>query len=160
MNCRIKIFIKGKPVLQGKYYELNGKPTFLFNVDSNKWMRNYAGYGVAEQIFEGFEKLKLHGVQVIAKNTETHINYIAPKSLFYKKGIKDFVGGHDQWFLPLKNWEVFRDSLEEPYGLPSLTVAEWIIRSKEEEQNEGVTKEDYIKNMSKLGEIFRSKYAV
>ena len=131
--CRLSIWIKKKPVLQGKFYYLDGKPTFLFNVDKNKFMEIYQGYGIAEQVLRGFEKAKIRGLQIIAKNTDNHTSYITNRSRLYKKGIKNFFGGHTQWFLPLKNWKVFKDSLEEPYGLPRKTIEEWFKSNKMED---------------------------
>jgi len=124
--ARLQIWINKKPVLQGKFYFREHRPVFLFNVDKNKWMDIYKGYGIAEQILEGFAKSKLH-VQIIAKNTDTHICYTTKRTTIYKKGIKAFYGGHTQWFLPLKNWEVFRDHLSEPFGLPKMTMGDWLV---------------------------------
>lgn len=153
---RLKIWINKKPVIQGKFYFRDGKPTFLFNVDKNKWMRNYSGYGIAEQIIEAFQKAKL-SVYIIAKNTDTHINYVTNRSMIFKKGVKAKFGGHTQWFLPLVNWEVFTEPLEEPYGLSAKTCDEWLNPPVNNYQVDA-SKAEYLAVMSKLGEVFRQKY--
>ncbi len=124
--ARLQIWINRKPVLQGKFYVREHKPVFLFNVDKNKWMKIYSAYGIAEQVLEGLAKSKLRFVQIIAKNTDTHICYTATRAKIYAKGIKAFYGGHTQIFLPLRHWEVFRDHLSEPFGLPKMTIGEWL----------------------------------
>lgn len=153
--ARLQIWINRKPVLQGKLYELDGKLTFLFNVDKNKWFRNYGGWSVADQIFSEFPRL-----QIIAKNTDTHINYVATKSKFFKKGIKGFWQGHTQWVLPANNWEVFKGKLNEPFGLPAMTVDEWKKPKEVNHLNIDVSMDNYLENMSRLGKIFRSKFAI
>lgn len=134
MNCRIKIFIKGKPVLQGKYYELNGKPVFLCNVDSHKLWYKYNGYSIANQILESFQKLKLRPL-ILYKNIENGLVFQATPSDFYKHGIPVNFGDHRQLILPVKNWKFFKGNLEEPFNLPALTLDKWMKKPDADVRN-------------------------
>ncbi len=124
-NARLSIFISGKPVLQGKVYTLNEKPVFLVNIDDAKLFRNYNGYAIAAQIVETFKKAKLRPT-ILYKHTTRNLIYQTTLGKFTTKGVLVNYGSHRQWVLPLSNWTFFKDDLQEPYNLPSMSVDQWL----------------------------------
>lgn len=127
-SCRLQIFIKGKPKLQGKFYTLNGKYVFLANIDQNKLWTTYNGYSIANQILEAFSKVKIRPV-ILYKYVEKNLIYKATPSDFRKYGIQVDYGSHRQLILPLAKWHFFHDDLQEPFGLPKMTTDNWIKES-------------------------------
>lgn len=123
-NCRLQIWIKGKPILQGKIYKLDEKWVFLANIDSHKLWRNYNGYSIATQILEAFQDLKIKPL-ILFKNIENKQVLQAIPSDFYKSGIPVSYGNHRQMVLPVIKWKFFKGDLQEPFNLPAKTVDEW-----------------------------------
>lgn len=123
-NCRLQIWIQGKPVLQGKVYELDEKWVFLANIDSHKLWRNYNGYSIATQILEAFQKLKIKPL-ILYKNVENNQILQAVPSDFHKFGIPVSYGNHRQIILPILKWKFFKGDLQEPFNLPAKTIDEW-----------------------------------
>lgn len=123
--ARLSIFISGQPVLQGKIYYLNEKPVFLVNIDDNKLFRNYNGYAIAAQIVETFKKAKLRPI-ILYKHTTRNLIYQTILGKFTSKGVLVNYGGHRQYVLPINNWTFFKDDLNEPYNLPSMSVDNWL----------------------------------
>ena len=156
---RLKIWIKSKPVLQGKVYQLDGKWIFLANIDDNKLWHNYNGYSIANQILEAFSTLKVRPL-ILYKHKKRGLIYMSVPSDFYKHGIQVEYGKHRQMVLPVKHWKFFHKKLKEPFGLPSMDIDSWMKEKKQEPDYSGVSMDGYLKSMNKLGEIFRSKYAV
>ena len=150
-TARLSIFIKDKPVLQGKFYTLNEKPVFLVNIDDNKLFRNYNGYSIAQQIIEGFSKAKLRPL-ILYKHITRNIIYQTTPSTFTKKGVLVDYGGHKQFVLPIKNWKTFKGDLQEPYNLPQMTIDELIKPPKK--YYPSISQDDYIKQRMKLKELF------
>lgn len=124
-QARLSIFISGHPVLQGKYYQLNEKPVFLVNIDDNKLFRNYNGYAIAAQIVETFKKAKLRPI-ILYKHTTRNLIYQTTLGKFTSKGVLVNYGGHRQYVLPINNWTFFKEDLNEPYNLPSMSVDQWL----------------------------------
>lgn len=132
-SARLSIWIAKKPVLQGKFYWLDKRPIFLFNVDKNKLWRNYNGYSIATQLLEVFSELKLR-VTIIYKNIETGEKWSATPSDFYKYGIPVSWGSHRQLVLPIAKWKAFRLNLEEPFNLPKMTIDDWKQTKPQQQQ--------------------------
>lgn len=135
-TARLKIWIKGKPVLQGKYYERDGKPVFLCNIDRNKLWTTYNGYSIANQILEAFSKLKIRPL-ILYKYAERNLVYQATPSDFYRHGIQVDYGHHRQLILPVSKWKFFKEDLKEPFNLPAMTLDEWT--KKEEKRIEDLS---------------------
>jgi hypothetical protein len=129
-TCRLSIWIKGKPILQGKYYTLNGKPVFLANIDEFKLWTTYNGYSIANQLLEAFSKAKIRPL-ILYHYAKRNLIYKATPSDFTKYGIQIEYGEHRQIILPLKKWHFFHEELAEPYGLPKMTVDEWLKEDKD-----------------------------
>lgn len=109
---------------QGKFYYLEGKPIYLADMNPNKWWRNYSGYSISKQIIEAFEKLKLRP-RIIYRLKDKGTLYETTQTKFKKKGILVAYGGHQQYVLPIKEWKAKQASIEEPHGLPEMTVNLW-----------------------------------
>ena len=124
-QARLSIFISGTPVLQGKFYYLNEKSVFLVNIDDNKLFRNYNGYAIATQIVETFKKAKLRPI-ILYKHITRNLIYQTTLGKFTSKGVLVNYGGHRQYVLPISNWTFFKDDLNEPYNLPSISVDNWL----------------------------------
>jgi len=124
IQARLQIWIKGKPVLQGKVYEIDKKPVFLANIDDNKLWHNYNGYSIANQILETFQSLKLRPL-ILYKHIKSDLIYQAVPSDFYKLGIEVNYGNHRQMVLPVNKWKFFKGELNEPFDIPAMTVDEW-----------------------------------
>ena len=124
-QARLCIFISGHPVLQGKYYTLNEKPVFLVNIDSNKLWKKFNGYSIALQILETFSKAKIKPL-ILYKYAERNLIFQTNISTFKKKGIPILAGGHRQLILTIPEWKYFKDDLNEPYNLPSMSVDQWL----------------------------------
>jgi hypothetical protein len=124
-QARLSIFISGTPVLQGKYYTLNEKPVFLVNIDDNKLFRNYNGYAIAAQIVETFKKAKLRPI-ILYKHITRNLIYQTTLGKFTSKGALVNYGGHRQYVLSIPHWTFFKDDLNEPYNLPSMSVDQWL----------------------------------
>lgn len=138
-NTCLKIFIKGKPVVQGKY--ANG--CYFANMTPAKWFRNFAGYAIAKQILDELPR----GTKIIYKRVDLNTHYITNKSKFQKKGIMTAYGDHRQWVLPLKNWEAKPGIPEEPKDLPVDTIHDWKLSE--------VNREQYLSSMSRLARMAR-----
>jgi hypothetical protein len=54
---------------------------------------------------------------------------MATPSDFKKYGILVDYGSHRQFVLPLNKWRFFHDDLQEPFGLPKLSIDDWIKQS-------------------------------
>lgn len=124
-QARLSIFIKGHPVLQGKFYFLNEKPVFLVNIDDAKLWHNYNGYSIALQILETFQKAKLRPL-ILYKHITRNIVYQTTPSMFSKKGILVPYGSHRQSVLPINKWKIFKEDIQEPFNLPEVSVDNWL----------------------------------
>ncbi len=153
-QARLSIFISGKPVLQGKIYYLNEKPVFLVNIDDNKLFRNYNGYAIAAQIVETFKKAKLRPT-ILYKHITRNLVYQTTLGKFTSKGVLVNYGGHRQYVLPISNWTFFKDDLQEPYNLPSMSVDQWL---KPPVKMLHIDPEQKLNSMFKLKEIWEAKY--
>ena len=130
INARLKIWIQGKPVLQGKIYKEDNKWIFLVNIDKNKVWRNYNGYSIATQILELFQKAKLRPI-ILFKNVDSKMILMAKPTNFYKYGIPVNYGNHRQIVLPINKWGFYKGELHEPFGLPEKTTQEWLNPNRE-----------------------------
>ena len=148
--ARLSIFIKGRPVVQGKYYVLNEKPVFLVNIDEHKLWHNYNGYSIASQILETFSKAKLRPF-ILYKYTTRNIIYQTTPSMFNKKGVLVSYGSHRQIVLPINKWKIFKEDLQEPFNLPQVSVDNWL---KPPRKFYPVYQEDYIKQRMRMKQIF------
>ena len=153
-SARLSIFISGHPVLQGKYYQINEKPVFLVNIDSNKLWKKFNGYSIANQILETFSKAKIKPL-ILYKYAEKGIVYQTTPSKFIKFGIPVPFGGHRQTILTLNKWDFFKDDLQEPYNLPSMSVDQWL---KPPVKMLHIDPEQKLNSMFKLKEIWEAKY--
>jgi len=128
-TCRLQIFVKGKPILQGKFYYLGNKPIFLANVDEQKlWGKTGTlptGFSIANQLLEAFSKAKVRPL-ILYHFTTKNLVYKATPSTFKKYGFMVDYGSHRQTLLPLTKWTFFKEALCEPYGLPKLSVDDWL----------------------------------
>ena len=120
-NTVLKIFIKGKPIKQGKYAEIDGKPCYFANMTKAKWFRNYTGYAIAKQILDELPR----GTKIIYKRVDLNTHYITNKTRIYKKGILFVYGDHRQYCLPLKQWEAKAGMPAEPKDLPVDILSDW-----------------------------------
>ena len=153
-NARLSIFISGKPVLQGKVYTLKEKPVFLVNIDSNKLWKKFNGYSIANQILETFSKAKIKPL-ILYKFAERNLVFQTNISTFKKKGIPILAGGHRQLILTIPEWKYFKDDLQEPYNLPSMSVDQWL---KPPVKMLHIDPEQKLNSMFKLKEIWEAKY--
>lgn len=151
-TTRLSIWIKGKPVTQGKFFYINEKPVFLVNIDANKLWTRFNGYSIANQILEAFSKAKIRPL-ILYKYAERNLVYQATPSSFYKKGIPILAGSHKQMILPVKEWGYFKEPLEEPFHLPVMSVDEWLKSSVLTQ----VDIKEYSNSRNRLKEIFKSK---
>ena len=119
----ISIWIpKQKFVRQGKFCLINDKPCFVANMTAQKWFKNYAGYAISKRILDSFAKLKIKP-QIIFKREDLNTYYLTNRTTFQKKGVLVFYGGHSQYVLPMKNWQVKKGKLEnEPRKLPVMSL--------------------------------------
>jgi hypothetical protein len=150
-EARLYIWIKKKPVLQGKFYYLKGKPVFLVNIDGNKLWTVYNGYSIANQILEALKCTTLRPT-ILYKHVEKNLVYMAKPSWFDKYGIQVGYGGHRQIVLPVSRWSFFKEPLDEPFGLPKMDVNEW--KKGDPYIDKTINKNEYLKNMSRLKDIF------
>lgn len=153
-QARLSIFIKGTPVLQGKYYQLNEKPVFLVNIDEHKLWTKFNGYSIANQILETFSKAKIKPL-ILYKYVERNLVFQTNISTFKKKGIPILAGGHRQLILTIPEWKYFKDDLQEPYNLPSMSVDQWL---KPPVKMLHIDPEQKLNSMFKLKEIWEAKY--
>jgi hypothetical protein len=156
-NARLSIWIKNRPVLQGKFYYRDDKPVFLVNIDRKKWWKNYAGYSISAQILEAFSNARLR-VLILYNLKEEGMVYWTKPTTFKKYGILVKWGGHRQYVLPINRWSLFARGefkLNEPFKLPAMTIDEWLKPEKKEVKIEYVTRKEYFKNMHRLSETFR-----
>ena len=123
--ARLSIFIKGHPVVQGKFYYLNEKPVFLVNIDDNKLWHNYNGYSIANDVLEHFAKAKIRPL-ILYKHIKNGLIYQTVPSKFYKKAIQVNFGDHRQLVLPVKEWKFFKEDLQEPFNLPLMNISTWL----------------------------------
>jgi len=154
-TARLSIFISGQPILQGKIYYLNEKPVFLVNIDDNKLFRNYNGYSIAAQIVETFKKAKLRPT-ILYKHTTRNLIYQTTLGKFTSKGALVNYGGHRQYVLAMPHWTFFKEDLNEPYNLPSMSVYQWL---KPPVKMLHIDPEQKLNSMLRLKEIFQSKVA-
>lgn len=120
-NSVISIYIKGKPIKQGKIATVEGKPCYFANMTEKKWFLNYAGYAIAQQVLDELPR----GTKIIYKRADKNEHYITNKSRFTKKGIFGLWGNHRQWVLPIKNWETKKGMPIEPKDLLVESLSEW-----------------------------------
>ena len=136
----LAIWIKRKLISQGKYCQIDGKDYFIANMTAVKLWRNYNGYGIAKRILDSFSENKLRPT-IIYKREDLNQYYITKPSKFTTKGIGVKYGDHQQWVLPLKNWEWKEGRVKnEPSGLPVIDLAKW---EKSEEKPEQPIYGDY-----------------
>lgn len=112
-------------VTQGKYCEISGKPHFICNMTEKKLWRNFNGYSIAKRVLDAFKKAHV-SPQIVYKRVDQNVYYLCRRYDFEKKGILVKYGGHSQWVLPLKNWEVKAGQFEEPHNLPVMNVDKWL----------------------------------
>lgn len=113
---------------QGKIFQHDGTWVYLADMTPNKWMHNYNGYGIADQIIEAFRTMKIRP-RIIYRRRDLHTMYETTL-----KHIKDHAplakfGGHAQWFLPLgkgKFEAITWTDFHEPKDLPILSVKDWM----------------------------------
>ncbi|HYD35525.1 MAG TPA: hypothetical protein VD999_05635 [Vitreimonas sp.] len=110
---------------QGKFFYLDGKPVFLADMNPNKLWRKFNGYSIAKQILEVFSELKLRP-QIIYRLKSSGLLYYAKPTSFTTKGIMVSYGNHQQYILPIKNFEAKQKALiNEPKNLPLLDLDRW-----------------------------------
>ncbi len=154
-QARLSIFISGTPVLQGKFFYLNEKPVFLVNIDSNKLWKKFNGYSIANQILETFSKAKIKPF-ILYKFAERNLVFQTNISTFKKKGIPILAGGHRQLILTIPEWKYFKDDLQEPYNLPSMSVDQWL---KPPVKMLHIDPEQQLNARLRLKEMFQQKIA-
>jgi len=122
----LSIFIKGKPVQQGKFFYLDGKPVFLANINPNKWWNNFNGWSIARQILDAFSKSRLRGVKIIYAYKKRATYYTTSATAFRKHGFLADWGGHQQYILNVKYWKANEGKVPEPYNLPVVSSDRWV----------------------------------
>lgn len=150
---------------QGKFYYLDGKPTFLANMTERKWWRNYAGYSIAKQLLDAFSKAKIKP-QIIYRIIEKSQCWYATPTLFKTKGILANYGYHEQYVLPQKNWKVKQGNVSyEPMNLPEIVLHDWLktdnssqnqVNPKEQKALKTSSFNEYAVNMARLAEMARN----
>ena len=161
MNCPketvIRIFYQDKYKklhieAQGKFYSLEGKPTYLADMNPAKWWRNYAGYSIAKQVLDAFSKLKIRP-QIIYRVKETATLYFTTPTQFIKKGIFVAYGSHEQFVLPVRYFKARQGNVSyEPMDLPLINISDWIKSSTVLVEQQGILDErqEFYKNWSYL----------
>ena len=138
-NAVLKIWIKGKPVEQGKFWREGKKAFYLQNVDDVKWIRMVGGYAIAEQILESFTKTKLRP-KIIFFFKQKGWAYSTNQTQFNKHGMPYPYGDHRQRAMSVK-WMKLENEFTEPFDLPVVNLDEW---SKEEQKIEVLEKGSWI----------------
>jgi hypothetical protein len=123
-NSVLQIYIKGKPVVQGKFFMQGRKAVYIQNVDGAKWVRMVGGYAIAEQLLEAFSKAKLK-VKIIFNIKEKAIAYSTNQTNLNKHGMPFAYGDHRQRALSIK-WMKLEKDFNEPYNLPVMSVDSWL----------------------------------
>lgn len=137
-NAVLSIWYNKKKFPQGKYFCAGKKSYFIANIDDAKLFRKFNGYAISKRLLDKFEELKIRNLTIIYRYVERHTIYITKPSVFKTKGILIAFGGHSQYILPLKNWEVHQtDFKEDPKDLPVVDLEKW---GKEEEKVEYIYK--------------------
>ncbi len=123
----IYIFNQGN-ISQGKFFYLEGKPCFIANMTLAKWWINFKGYSISKRILDSLPR----GTQIIYKRLDLNTYYTANRNRFEKHGILIKAGKfpHDQWVLPLKQWDTHQGKIEEPTNLPLMDLEDWSGRAE------------------------------
>lgn len=132
----LKIWIKGKLKEQGKFFFLEGKPFFVFNMKlikgedgelrPNKLWTSYSSYSIAERIFEGLSALPSRpSCRIIANLKVKNCYWETTLADFRKYGFIQPFGNHRQRLLYLGHWQVKAGQIEEPHGLTDMELEDW-----------------------------------
>lgn len=125
-NAVLSIWYNQKPYRQGKFFSVGKKSYFIANIDDAKLFRKFNGYAIAKRLLDKFEELKIRNLTIIYRYVERKTIYTAKPSTFKTKGILVAFGGHSQYILPLKNWEVHQaDFKDDPKDLPIADLEKW-----------------------------------
>jgi hypothetical protein len=117
---------------QGKFFYLDEKPVFLADMTDSKLWRKFNGYSIAKRLLEAFADLKIKP-QIIYRLKTKGTLYYAKSSYFTTKGILVAYGDHQQYILPVKNFDAKQGSISgEPMNLPKMRLEDW----KKSEQRE------------------------
>lgn len=139
-NAVLSIWYNKKPYRQGKFYGVGKKYYYIANIDDAKLFRKFNGYAIAKRLLTKFEELKIRNLTIIYRYVERNTIYITKPSVFKTKGILVAFGGHSQYVLPLKNWEVHQtDFKDDPKDLPVVDLEKWGKEDKVEYQFVGNT---------------------
>ena len=125
-NAVLSIWYNKKRFPQGKYFWAGKKSYFIVNITDAKLFRKFNGYAISKRVLDKFEELKIRNITIIYRYVERNTLYITKPSVFKTKGILIAFGGHSQYVLPLKNWEVHQaDFKEDPKDLPIVDLEKW-----------------------------------
>lgn len=125
-NAVLSIWYNKKPYRQGKFYGVGKKYYYIANIDDAKLFRKFNGYAIAKRLLDKFAELKIRNLTIIYRYVERNTIYITKPSIFKTKGILVAFGGHSQYVLPLKNWQVHQtDFKEDPKDLPVVDLEKW-----------------------------------
>lgn len=138
----LSIWIKGKPIIQGKFCLIGNKPIYIANMTARKLSINGWGYAIAAQVLNAFKAAKIRP-QIIYKRVDLSQHYITNRTRFETKSIARNDGDHQQYWLPLnsRNWKFVNGMPEESYGLPVMTIDKWL--KSEADKKEPAIIEDF-----------------
>ncbi|HWY79513.1 MAG TPA: hypothetical protein VNW29_04085 [Candidatus Sulfotelmatobacter sp.] len=125
-NAVLSMWYNKKSYPQGKFFWAGKKPYFIANIDDAKLFRKFNGYAISKRLLDKFTELKIRNLIIIYRFVERNTIYITNPSTFKTKGILVAFGGHSQYILPLKNWEVHNtDFKDDPKDLPVVDLEKW-----------------------------------
>ena len=123
-NTVLEIYIKGKPIQQGKIWFAGKKCFYLQNVDDAKWVKMVGVYAISEQILEAFTKAKLRP-KIIFNFKKKGWAYSTNQTAFNKHGMPFPYGDHRQRAMSVK-WMRLEKDFEEPFDLSVRSVDSWL----------------------------------
>jgi hypothetical protein len=123
-NAVLSIFVKGKPIRQGKIWFEGKKSFYLQNIDDQKWVGMVGGYAIADQILETFSKAKVRPTIIFDFKGKGYA-WSTTATTFNKHGMDFPYGNHRQKALSTKWMKIYKD-FKEPHDLPIIVVSDWL----------------------------------
>lgn len=179
-NCPdaiLQIWITKKPTPQGKFFYVDTKPYFLFNMEYkkdkqgqivfedgrpviNKYWKKFNAYSISSQIWEVFGKAKVKPT-IIAKLDEANQYWSTTYSDFKRHGFGMNYGGHRQILLSLDHWRVRQGRPEELFNLPVMDIADWLASPSllTNVETEGITRDGWLEARLRMKKEWEAKYA-
>ena len=146
---------------QGKIFQYEGTWVYLADMTQNKWMHNYRGYGIADQIIEAFKSVKIRP-RIIYRRRDTHTLYETTMKHIKDHAVYANFGGHKQWFQPIGKgkfeaipWTEFH----EPKDLPIVSAKTWMRNTDTiiPTEHPTFTVKDHVDAWLRLKDIARAK---